>query len=374
MKKMKRIAAMTVALLICSGVMGYMPEGALKIGDFAANATGKAIAESVEINETNFPDAIFRQYVTENIDKDNDGVLSTEEIITVTNIDVSNKGISDLTGIEYFTNLEDLHCNYNKLKVLDVSNNTALRSLSCCDNQLTSLDVSNNKDLYNLICFNNQLTTLDVSNNTALKYFHCNSNQLTTLDVSKNVKLETLSCSLNHFTTLDVSNNTALKELECKNNTYEIDLSDKIDLTECTIDLSAISADFDVTKASDWANGTVEGNILKVKDITMDITYTYDCGNGKTGTFTLNPIANMSCLSGDVTGDGSIDSNDATLILSDYAELAVGNKTSLTFRQAYAADVNNDFKYDAIDASLILAYYAYIQTGGTDSLSNFLNS
>ena len=79
-------------------------------------------------------------------------------------------------------------------------------------------------------------------------------------------------------------------------------------------------------------------------------------------------------LLGDINNDGSIDSIDATLILSDYADLAVGKATSFNAEQAKAADVNGDGKYDSIDASLILAYYSHIQTGGTGTIENYIKS
>jgi Leucine-rich repeat (LRR) protein len=117
MTKMKKIAAMTAALLICAGNMGYMPESTKSIGSFTANAAEVA-AESVEINETNFPDPVFRQHLAKNFDKNTDGRLSDKEIAAVTKIDVYDMGISDLTGIEYFENLAILECMFNKLTTI----------------------------------------------------------------------------------------------------------------------------------------------------------------------------------------------------------------------------------------------------------------
>ena len=159
MSKMKKIAAMTAALLISASTLGYLPQDSIIISNVTANAAEEEIT-SVEINETNFPDAIFRKYIADNFDKDDDGVLSAEEITAVTEIDVHNKGISDLTGIEYFENLEYLDCSLNKLTTLDLNNNTALIELNCYYNQLTSLDVSSNTALIVLYCELNQLPQL----------------------------------------------------------------------------------------------------------------------------------------------------------------------------------------------------------------------
>lgn len=51
--------------------------------------------------------------------------------------------------------------------------------------------------------------------------------------------------------------------------------------------LSALKG-FDVSKASGWSEGAaVDGNILTVPYGVTKISYQYDLGNGKSGTFTL---------------------------------------------------------------------------------------
>lgn len=173
-------------------------------------------AGSVAIDETNFPDANFRSYITSTYDKDNNGYLSDEEIADVTYIYVRNKEISDLTGIGHFTALKELYCGGNQLEeTLDLSNNIALEQVECNYNQLTSLILPQNTVLYYLTCEENQLSSLDVSKNPGLKRLTCYSNELTTLDVSQNVVLEILECSDNLLTSLDVSQNAQLISLDC---------------------------------------------------------------------------------------------------------------------------------------------------------------
>lgn len=46
-------------------------------------------AEEVIINETNFPDEVFRNYIKTNIDSDGNGILSNNEIQKTTEINVS---------------------------------------------------------------------------------------------------------------------------------------------------------------------------------------------------------------------------------------------------------------------------------------------
>ena len=148
-------------------------------------------AEELAIDETNFPDAIFRAYVSEECDADGNGWLSESEIAAVTIIDCGLKTISSMKGIEHFTALEVLSCwRCKQLTSLDVSKNTALTELDCSDNQLTSLDVSHNPALIFLRCSDNQLTSLDVSENPALVELRCEDNQLTSLNLSRNPVLK----------------------------------------------------------------------------------------------------------------------------------------------------------------------------------------
>ena len=123
------IAMLAMACTVAAGIASVPAETVKAAGD-------------VEINEKNFPDEKFRDYVKENFDTDWDGFLSDYEISESTKIDVGEKGISDLKGIEYFTYLTELRCNQNKLTSLDISNNEALQSLYCAKNDITKLDIS----------------------------------------------------------------------------------------------------------------------------------------------------------------------------------------------------------------------------------------
>ncbi|MBR2699604.1 MAG: InlB B-repeat-containing protein [Clostridia bacterium] len=139
-----------------------MPAGDVTVtGEF--ELATEPVEGSIAIDETNFPDANFREYIKKNCDKDADNYLSPKEIARVDSIQVPGMAISTLKGMELFTQLRSLVCAHCGLTTLDVSSNTTLWSLSCNDNELTALDVSNNTRLSNLTAYNNKLTTLDVS-------------------------------------------------------------------------------------------------------------------------------------------------------------------------------------------------------------------
>ena len=231
---------------------------------------------------------------------------------------VTSLDISQNTALEYLicasnkltalnvsgnATLKFLNCESNELTALDVNRNTALNTLNCLNNRLTSLNVSLNLNLQDLNCARNQLSALDVQKNTALKSLYCGYNQLAVLDVGQNGLLESLSCNNNlltslnvsqntrlnllhcfnnHLTSLDTSNQRWLHTLSCNNNNYPITITN-----DRNYDLSDLPGTFDVNKASNWSGGTVSGNILTVDHDKDGVTYTYDCGNGRTANFTL---------------------------------------------------------------------------------------
>ena len=161
-------------------------------------------AGEVVINSTNFPDAVFRQYVSDVYDTDGDGKLSSGEA-NVNSMDVEGKGISDLTGIEYFKHIKDLNCNDNNLRSLDLSACTELTWVVCTNNNLTSLNLSNLTNLKALLCSDNRLSNLDLSELTSLEKLICNNNFFANLDLSNLSNLEMLNCSNNCLTSLDLS-------------------------------------------------------------------------------------------------------------------------------------------------------------------------
>ena len=170
----------------------------------------------VYIPDVNFKAALVADLT---INTNSDAEIQVSEAAAYTGvIAVQSSNISDLTGIEAFTAIIYLDCDYNSLSSLDVSHNTALAYLDCSGNSISSLDLSQNAALNHLVCEHNSLSTLDISNNAALDYLNCNSNFLTSIDVSFNTALTHLECYSNSITTLDMSQNAILNTLVCFTN------------------------------------------------------------------------------------------------------------------------------------------------------------
>ena len=197
----------------------------------------------VAINENYFPDANFRDYVSKldgRIDGRRDGALDRKES-ALTEVDISNLTIRDLEGIKYFTELEKLDCTQNRLWELNLSRNIKLKQL------------------------------------------HCENNILTQLNLENLVDLEFLDCSNNRLTCLNLPSMPNLKEFKADGNIYGI----TINKTDRTYDLERFPG-FLVEKASEWNGGKVSGTTLIVEKDVAAVTYTYDCGNGRSMKVTLN--------------------------------------------------------------------------------------
>lgn len=304
-KKSTRL--LSAALAVCM-MLSVLPVGAFAAEPGAEEQENGASAQAdsvdsefVGINNTNFPDSVFRKYVEDNIDKADttsgkkDGKLSKTERDAVTEINIDNQNCTDLTGIAYFANLTTLRCQQNGLKELNLEYNKNLTNLNCSYNKLTTLDVSKNAKLRILQCHNNGMEKLNLGDITHLTLLNCDDNNLTELDVSKNRYLEDLECRENklrrvvigekyRLTTLYLRGNQ-LTSLDLSGTTREIwNLDDLWQL--CAIDVdedgkfdlnSLLPEGFDEDKASAWLGCAKSGSILKVNS--HRVRYLYNTGS-----------------------------------------------------------------------------------------------
>ena len=258
-----------------------------------------------EINEANFPDPIFRQFVSDNIDIDKDGILSGDER-KIDSIKVPKMKIESLKGIEYFPDLEILYCNQNNLTSLDVSHNKVLRILECQENQLSELDVSSNLELVNLVCGENNLTSIDISKNLKLGEINIKKNKLTSLDTSANTELAHIRIDHNNISSLDLSNNPHLKDLFClKNKFTSIDVSKNPELVYFDIGSNDIS-EIDVSNNVHLRQFTCYANKLTSLDLSNN-TELWDlkCDQNELTELDLSKntaITSISCNGNKLTG------------------------------------------------------------------------
>ena len=318
-KKSTRL--LSAALAVCM-MLSVLPVGAFAAEPGAEEQENGASAQAdpvdsefVEINNTNFPDQAFREYVKDKIDKADttsgkkDGKLSQAERDAVTTISITNQNCTDLTGIAYFANLTTLECQHNGLKELNLEDNKNLTELICSDNQLTTLDVSKNAKLRILQCRNNGMEKLNLGDITHLTLLNCDDNNLTELDVSKNPYLEDLECRENKLRRVVIGENYSLWTLYLRDNQLtSLDLSGvtrkimnlddlwqrcPIDVDEDgKFDLTSLPEGFDEDKASAWLGCTKSGSNLKVNS--HRVRYLYNTGSTYNGQKRLTVILSVN--------------------------------------------------------------------------------
>ncbi|OXZ32430.1 cell wall-binding repeat-containing protein [Finegoldia magna] len=290
---------------------------ALIIGAFSFNSSF-ASAQDVEINETNFPDAKFREYVKE-FDENRDEKLSEEEIKSVTRIDTSVNSPKNFKGIEYFTEiksfytshnainidlskntkLEKIYCTFNEnLKELDLSKNTELKELDLSDNALTKLDLSNNSKLEEVNLWQNKIKEINLNNCVNLKKLNLTYNKLKELDLSDCVNLKNLDCENNNLETIDISKNKQLQSINARSNKLQaIDTTKNRELSSFIVDLQTFDYYTDIDhkviyleklpgnpnpkRIKELENGKLVGNKIVLDRGKESVRYSYESRPGE---------------------------------------------------------------------------------------------
>ncbi len=163
------------------------------------------------------PDTIWRNFLINNglsACITNDTLdAGCADIASITSLNCQNKGITDVSGLQYFYNLNSFNCSSNLITNFPGLPNS-LVTLHCTDNLLTGLPTLP-PALSILQCGINQLISLP-SLPQSLQSLNCGRNNLNALPTLPD-SLSILWCAFNQLTTLPVLN-TYLTTLDCGNN------------------------------------------------------------------------------------------------------------------------------------------------------------
>ena len=257
-------------------------------------------------SETDITDMAFIQMVEEaagiSLTRNDVGTVSLteanlEKMASVMELNIAEKGLTDLSALKYFTGLQTLDCSRNSLTTLDVSALTNLTSLDCSENALTTLDVSALTNLTSLDCYRNELTELDVSNLTGLTELDCAYNQLTALDVSNQTLLKDLDCAHNQLTELDVSALTSLTSLDCyRNELTKLDVSKLTGLTDLDCSENQLTA-LDVSNLTGLTDLDCSDNQLTALDVSKLTGLTdLDCSENQLTALDVSNLTHLTDL------------------------------------------------------------------------------
>lgn len=194
----------------------------------------------VKLNSKYFPDKKFREVVRP-FDTDNDGILTKDERLNIKQLSVSE--VNDLTGMELFTNLEELYIEfylgpdikfsvfpklktliirgYNPITKIDLSRNLYLETFYYYDNNRRSLKelvLPSSRSIRSLRVDEVGFKQLDLSGYKYLNDITMGFGYIETLILSNCPSLTKIDCSTNALTVLEIRNCPNLKELHCYDN------------------------------------------------------------------------------------------------------------------------------------------------------------
>lgn len=214
---------------------------------------------------TAIPDANFEQALIDlGIDTDGalNGLVATSDIASIVSIDLDDKNISDLTGIESFTALESLRVRSNALTQVDLSNNLALKTFYAGYNSLTSVDLSVHSQLLRLALEGNPLSELILSS-TATGLYEVNLSD--TLLPSFDFRVFT------NLAYLTIKNNPVMERVSVKNGNNTGILSFQSTNTPL---LTCIEVDDVSYSQTNWTN--IDANNSFTTNCHFDDTYVPD--------------------------------------------------------------------------------------------------
>ncbi|KIA89232.1 leucine-rich repeat domain-containing protein [Kaistella jeonii] len=175
--------------------------------------------------DQNFTDALYDNKV----DLNKNGYFEENELLNVTKLDLTQKNITNILGIEDFKNLKELILNRNYISDFSPLNKLEkLEVLGISQNQNSKeIDLSKIKNLKTLYGAMSNLNDIKLNNQIQLLYL--GDNNFISFDASEYINLESLNLDgCKNLTKVNISNNpkvyqlyfygTAIKELNISNN------------------------------------------------------------------------------------------------------------------------------------------------------------
>ncbi len=313
------------------------------------------------------------------IDANRNGEISISEALNVIGLDFYYLNITDLEGLQYFTNLKVISTYYanfpnfsqpnlinleqlsilnsvgsSSLTFVDISYNTNLVKFQCSSDLITSLDLSNNILLKNVEIYCPSLTAVNFSNLVNLKNLRY-IGKLPTIDISDSVNLLNLTSVgssgtyayplENRLTSIDLTNQTKLINLDLTGNSLSsLDLSNCLNLETIFISNNLIST-LNIDNVNYVKNFFCEGNLLSTLAVdNMFNLKNFSCKNNQLTSlstknsvieeyidFSSNPDLNSICCDANevvyMQNQCFQNNNDAVVVNSDCG--AVASKISM---------------------------------------------
>lgn len=230
-------------------------------------------------------------------DANNDGEIQVAEALEITFLRLSgfvlsdSEKISSLEGINSFSNLIHLECQYNLLQTLDLGSLPNLFYLACSYNNLTSLNLQNFSNLEILYCGFNPLSSLNLQFLPNLKSLDCSTTLLTSLDVTPFTNLNNLTCSNSQLTSLNVTGLPNLGFIQCDfNQLTTVNLQGLSNLGYLSLTNNQISS-LNLQQAPNLGNVILNNNLLTSISVEgLNFLNTLECNNNLFTTLSIESV------------------------------------------------------------------------------------
>jgi len=148
------------------------------------------------------------------------------------NLKCHGMNISNLQGLEKFTQLETLSLFNNKLTNVNIQTLRDLKHLNIANNKLKKINIVGLSKLETLYLFKNKLVTVDFTGLDKLKKIRITNNNLKGLNISPLISLEKAYFFDNKLEELIVKGLPKLKFIELRQNPMPDDVYDRYDALE----------------------------------------------------------------------------------------------------------------------------------------------
>lgn len=263
------------------GGEGVLPDS--RIRDIFGYIIGDKNVSTGDSSVTTFQDSKLEKLIRDKVGKPT-GTLAYSDLKDITSLNLSNEGITDISGLESCVNLKSLDLSYNQIK--DVK--PLLKLYDIKDLNLSHNKISDVSYLSNLT----SLEQLNLSDNNISDLSHSRENSKDDDDNDYDKTSDSVFKNMAHLAFLDLSNSNVIGSYSYKNS---IDSSD-LDELEYLIRLTSLNL-----------KGTNVGSLTNLKKLKTLTTLNLS----DTSVTNLDPLKELTDLTYlDLSSNSSIDGDD----------------------------------------------------------------
>jgi hypothetical protein len=163
-------------------------------------------SQDVSISDANFLSAL----IEEGADANGDGAIQVSEAEVITDLNLFQKSIVNMDGIESFINLEALNVSNNLIEEISISELNGLKVFRAFGNPFATIDLSQNVELEFVDFSAGGIQEIDFSSNLNLRHVELNATSLNEVSFHSNPLLERVGFQFNAISEFDFSKNPEL--------------------------------------------------------------------------------------------------------------------------------------------------------------------